>query len=168
MHSWRVLLLPYHGQTAVYNAYNFEEPWDGPHNRRLLSVTPAVFSNPFRSSEVMDDGTTRFLGLEGSEAAFDGPKTTRFEQVTDGLSHTMAVVQVPRSRAVPWTSPQDLPAGAMIDIIRGQSAGILRNRGVPCLFWDGSVRQFAKETDVGLLNAVRTMAGGEVVDVPGL
>lgn len=34
MHSWRVLL-PYLEQEALYDQYDFSEPWDGPNNRKL-------------------------------------------------------------------------------------------------------------------------------------
>src|SRR5690242_17032670 len=30
MHSWRVLILPFLGEQALYNEYNLSEPWDGP------------------------------------------------------------------------------------------------------------------------------------------
>ena len=35
MHSWRVLILPFAGERALYEAYRFDEPWDGPNNRHL-------------------------------------------------------------------------------------------------------------------------------------
>ena len=40
MHSWRVLLLPYLDQLELYNAYRFDEPWDGPNNRLLADRMP--------------------------------------------------------------------------------------------------------------------------------
>src|SRR5262245_66359 len=40
MHSWRVLILPDLDQQALYNDYNFSEPWDGPNNSRLLTRIP--------------------------------------------------------------------------------------------------------------------------------
>src|SRR5262245_13350021 len=46
MHSWRVLLLPYLGQKALYDKYLFGEPWDGPHNKLLQSQTPQVYQCP--------------------------------------------------------------------------------------------------------------------------
>src|SRR5437016_5175694 len=36
-HSWRVLILPFIEQQRLYNEYNFDEPWDGPNNRKLAS-----------------------------------------------------------------------------------------------------------------------------------
>lgn len=35
MHSWRVLILPFIEEQALYDRYAFTEPWDGPSNRRL-------------------------------------------------------------------------------------------------------------------------------------
>jgi hypothetical protein len=32
MHSWRVLLLPFLEMQALYDQYDFNEPWDGPNN----------------------------------------------------------------------------------------------------------------------------------------
>src|SRR5262245_41674761 len=46
MHSWRVLILPYIDQAALYNRYNFAEPWDGPNNVKLLDEIPPVYKCP--------------------------------------------------------------------------------------------------------------------------
>ena len=43
MHSWRVLILPYLGEMALYNKYNFNEPWNGPNNSKLAAQVPDVF-----------------------------------------------------------------------------------------------------------------------------
>lgn len=42
--SWRVELLPYLGEQALYRQFKRDEPWDSPHNRKLLSKMPAVFA----------------------------------------------------------------------------------------------------------------------------
>ena len=35
LHSWRTLILPFLDQARLYNEYRFDEPWDGPNNRKL-------------------------------------------------------------------------------------------------------------------------------------
>src|SRR5579864_6535484 len=35
MHSWRVLMLPFLDRPDLYEAYRFDEPWDGPNNSKL-------------------------------------------------------------------------------------------------------------------------------------
>ena len=46
MHSWRVLLLPMLEQQALYESYDFDEPWNGPNNSRLLAQTPPSYQCP--------------------------------------------------------------------------------------------------------------------------
>src|SRR5438067_2250340 len=33
LYSWRVLVLPYLEEQALYEQFDLDEPWDGPHNR---------------------------------------------------------------------------------------------------------------------------------------
>jgi hypothetical protein len=44
--SWRVGLLPYLGERALYNQFKRDEPWDSPHNKKLLSKMPKVYAPP--------------------------------------------------------------------------------------------------------------------------
>jgi hypothetical protein len=43
MHSWRILLLPYIERGDLYKQYRFDEPWDGPNNRKLASQMPGLY-----------------------------------------------------------------------------------------------------------------------------
>ena len=45
-HSWRVEILPFLGEQALYDEYHFDEPWDSQHNRLLIARMPAVFRSP--------------------------------------------------------------------------------------------------------------------------
>src|SRR6185312_11489838 len=42
--SWRVALLPYLEQVALYNQFHLDEPWDSEHNRKLLPQMPKVYA----------------------------------------------------------------------------------------------------------------------------
>jgi RNA polymerase sigma factor (sigma-70 family) len=44
--SWRVALLPYLEEQELYRQFKLDEPWDSPHNKKLLSKMPAVFAPP--------------------------------------------------------------------------------------------------------------------------
>jgi len=46
MHSWRVLLLPFLDQKPLFDQYRFDEPWDGPHNRKLVSQIQYAYRCP--------------------------------------------------------------------------------------------------------------------------
>lgn len=45
-HSWRVLILPQLEQSPLYDEYRFDEPWDGPNNRKLIAKMPEIFACP--------------------------------------------------------------------------------------------------------------------------
>ena len=45
-YSWRVAILPYLEHNPLYRQYNFDEPWDGPNNRKLIDKMPAIYSYP--------------------------------------------------------------------------------------------------------------------------
>src|SRR5262245_66309297 len=48
--SWRVHILPFIEEEALYKEFHLDEPWDSPHNKALIAKMPAVFRNP-RSEE---------------------------------------------------------------------------------------------------------------------
>ena len=55
--SWRVFLLPYLGEEALYKQFRLNEPWDSPHNRTLVDKMPAVFADVGNSN--LPSGHTR-------------------------------------------------------------------------------------------------------------
>jgi hypothetical protein len=44
--SWRVLLLPYLGEEALFQEYHLGEPWDSRHNLSLLDRMPRIYRSP--------------------------------------------------------------------------------------------------------------------------
>ena len=42
-HSWRVELLPFLDQDALFKEYRLNEPWDSEANKKVLAQSPAVF-----------------------------------------------------------------------------------------------------------------------------
>ena len=64
-YSWRVAILPYIEQQELYNAYNFDEPWDGPHNRMLIDKMPATYSYPGQDGTPASRSKTVVLRLHG-------------------------------------------------------------------------------------------------------
>ena len=43
-HGWRVLILPFLDEQALYDKYDFDEPWNGPNNSKLADSMPPVYS----------------------------------------------------------------------------------------------------------------------------
>jgi hypothetical protein len=121
MHSWRVLILPFLGEQDLYDAYDFDEPWDSAANRRLAMRMPAVYQCPAESGPV--DRETSYLMLAGPGWISDGPRASRLSEISDGASNTVIVAEVPNS-AVFWTDPVDLSDLTRIDSYHGGTAHI--------------------------------------------
>jgi hypothetical protein len=101
--SWRVALLPYVEQVNLYRQFRLDEPWDSPHNIRLLGMMPKIYA-PVRGSA--PPNTTHYQVFTGPKTVFDGPKQTRFIEIPDGVSNTFLIVEA--DEPVPWTKPADL------------------------------------------------------------
>ena len=112
IHSWRVLMLPCIGEDALYSKYDFDEPWDGANNIKLLNQMPAIFScrvsnppanlTPYKL--VVDKGTP-----------FEGGQALSYGDINDGSSNTFAIVEDLKN-PIPWTKPEDLtiePSGPL-------------------------------------------------------
>jgi hypothetical protein len=109
--SWRVHLLPFFDENDLYQQFKLDEPWDSPHNKKLIPLMPACFQP--RSNQSGPDqnpipaGHTTLLAPVGEATIFGGPKPVRFRDILDGTSNTIMLVEVKTEFAVPWTSPQD-------------------------------------------------------------
>jgi hypothetical protein len=66
--SWRVLILPYLEQDALYREFHLDEPWDSPHNKRLIDRMPAIYAPVIKKAP---RGTTWLQFLVGPGAIFE-------------------------------------------------------------------------------------------------
>ncbi len=105
MHSWRVLILPFLEHPGTYAQYNFNEPWDGPSNRPLLSMeVPSVFQCP---GDTASPTATSYVVVVGPQTMWPGSTSVKFADIADGTSFTLMVVEVANS-GIHWMEPRDL------------------------------------------------------------
>jgi hypothetical protein len=105
--SWRVAVLPYLGEAALYEQFWLDEPWDGPHNHALLGRMPAVHAPPARQG-AKSSGLTFYQVFVGKETPFNGKVRAKIpSDFPDGTMNTILIAEA--GEPVPWTKPQDLP-----------------------------------------------------------
>ncbi|MEW4487364.1 DUF1559 domain-containing protein [Thalassoglobus sp. JC818] len=156
--SWRVHLLPFLDQQELYEQFHLDEPWDSEHNSQLVSQIPDVFHS---ESLVLNlSGRTTLCVPVGESMMFSGKTGTTFQEVRDGTSNTVMVVNVPNSEAVVWTQPTDL----MVDLEDLQAQIFGDRDSAHVLFGDGSARRFDANLPVETLRAYLTRNGGEVIE----
>jgi prepilin-type processing-associated H-X9-DG protein len=166
MHSWRVLILPFMDQVALYEQYRFDEPWDGPNNSQLLSRMPQAYACP-SEAPVPGASTTHYLWVVGPNTISDGPTPIGFSQVTDGLANTIAMVE--STKAVNWMEPVDLPFNEMSFTINDPSGNAIGSRhanGANVLLMDGSVRYLQQSVDSQTLRNLLMRDDGQAVSLP--
>ena len=156
--SWRVKILPYVDGMELYGQFKLDEPWDSEHNSKLIAKMPQVYQNP--SSTVSAEGKTVYLLPVGKGTMFETGKALKFQEITDGTSNTIMIVEAADEAAVIWTKPDDLPFDPDNPLASLKSA---RPQGFQASLADGSVHFIADSVNVDRLKALFTAKGGEAV-----
>jgi hypothetical protein len=158
--SWRVAILPFLEQGALYNQFKLDERWDSEHNKKLISRMPQCFALPGAEKEV--DGLTFYQVFTGPATVFDGPKKMKWNEITngDGISNTLLLVHA--SEPVIWTKPADL----LLPQVGGKmpALGGLSKDSTQIAWCDGTTSSIPRSLDPATLRAIVTPNGKEVVD----
>ncbi|QDU22947.1 hypothetical protein ETAA1_49360 [Urbifossiella limnaea] len=157
-HSWRVLVLPYIEQYTLFKEYRFDEPWDGPNNRRLAGRMPSLYR--FHAGTEPDTTTSNYLAVVGPETLWPGTKKVTPAAVTDRLASTILVVEN-LGLGVHWMEPRDLVLADM-DLRVNSPAGVSSPYTWPGVaMLDGSLHTLRAELRPEVLRALLTIDGNE-------
>jgi RNA polymerase sigma factor (sigma-70 family) len=154
--SWRVALLPYLAQQALYAKFHLDEPWDSPHNKTLLDEMPATYASPVPKDD--PKSSTYYQVFAGPGTLFGGEEGTKIDDIADGSAMTIMIVEA--ANPVPWTKPEDVPFNAAQPL--PQLGGLFED-GFNVLFADGSARFIRKNVPPNVLRALITYNGREMV-----
>jgi hypothetical protein len=165
-HSWRVLLLPYLGERALYEQYRFDEPWNGPNNRTLVDRMPPVFRCPADQSK--HPGKTHYSMLIGPNTVSNGTSVTRLSDIVDGPSRTILLIEG-SDFTVEWLEPRDLAwDAAHLDLGGSQVTGgfgpanlVRHEEGTNAAMCDGTERWIKSWVAPPVFQAMTTISGGE-------
>ena len=58
----------------LYDEFRLDEPWDGEHNKTLISRMPAVYTCPRGDGTLTKDGKTSYLTPRGPATIFPGAR----------------------------------------------------------------------------------------------
>jgi len=173
LYSWRVLILPYMNQDALYQKFRLDEPWNSPHNFALLRESPVVyqglnsnFNRTITYIQAFVGPGSAFEGRDGQPLMFpDGASN-----FPDGTSRTILLAEA--GEGVPWSAPLDMPTGPKAPAPK-LGGGYSRPRGflqsepsigqVAILMADGAVKSPRWPIDPETLRALITRNGGEAL-----
>ncbi len=190
--SWMCDLLPFLGYDGLSRRIRREEPWNDERNLQAGSAWISEFLNPEYPQESWrahvpslkgrDLGATHFVGLTGvGMDAGDYPDTpeyakklglfgwnrqTKLADVSDGLSNTIYMIQVPPNMPRPWlrgggATAQGVPTtGSIKPFVTQMKDG---RRGTYVLMADGSVRFLKEGIADPVFQALVTYKGGEQI-----
>lgn len=155
--SWRVAFLPFIDEYDLYKEFKLDEPWDSPHNIKLLDRMPAIFKHP---GLVTEPGTTVYQRPVGK--GFMSPVgELKFRSVTDGLSNTIMGLESLGEDAVKWTKPEDirLDNGAPLNALRDST-----RTGFHVMMADGAVLFISNQIDPDVFKGLLTRSGREILE----
>ncbi|MBN9522600.1 DUF1559 domain-containing protein [bacterium] len=152
--SWRVAILPYLNESALYQQFKLDEPWDGPNNKKLIPQMPKVFASPRGTAP---PGKTHYQVFFTPDNAFPhsmfGKTVGRTIIVPDGTTNTIMVVEA--TDPVDWTKPEDLEFSPTAPFPR---LGLPGAAGFNALMGDGAVRFIPHTTRPA---TIRIMVGAD-------
>jgi len=151
--SWRVQILPFLEQDALYAQFKLDEPWDSDHNKQLVAKIPKLYA-PVRGKA--DPGTTYYQAFGGSNGWLK-PGARFPKSFPDGTSNTIICAEA--ATPVVWTKPEDL-------VFNGKDVpalGGLFDGKFHAAMGDGTVNRFRKGVDEDVLKLLIDPADGKAL-----
>jgi hypothetical protein len=144
--SWRVEILQ-EIDPSLYEQFKLDEPWDSPHNVKLLDRMPECFRHPWTKTD--HPGLTFYRGFTGKGTVFEEGKKVGFQDLQDGSSRVIMLVEA--AEPVPWTKPEELRYDR--DKPVPPLGGHFRS-GFHAAFCDGHVHRIDHDVDEKVLRRV--------------
>ncbi|MFO1096356.1 MAG: DUF1559 domain-containing protein [Planctomycetaceae bacterium] len=177
--SWRALISSYLPGGGL-DGYRFDEAWNSPHNRGLLSEAARNGCHVHFCPEATMPPTTRtnYVAVIGRNTAWHGSEPVAMADITDRKDQTILVVEIVNSD-IEWFEPRDLEWDRMLFNVNSPYRFAIGSRHsvegewvsgerayVNVLLADGTVHRLPADTPPDIVKALLTIDGGEVIDSP--
>ena len=167
MHSWRVAILPYLEERALFQSYDFDLPWDSDTNIALVDQMPSVYAATSSSNWVTNECFYQLV--TGNRTLFPSSGPLGPKKMLDDPTKTALVVEAmpPKARQnLPgvWTEPVELDSQAMSGLIGsnlGVEIGGITQGGVAIATVDGEGHFLENTMAPEIVIAILTASGGE-------
>lgn len=161
LYSWRVLILPYLDQMAIYNQFDKSKAWDSPENLALSNMMLPVFVSPGEVSGCS------YFGVAGKGTVFEEGRAIKLSDVTDGTANTIGVVEV-KGLNHSWAEPFDIDIDTQFSLLAGQGVGQVPqpgvNPGIQMLRLDGSLMTIINPPE-SMIRSMASIRGGEPLTI---
>jgi len=174
--AWSVYLLPFVGEQALYDQVDLTTPFDSPENADAASTIVSIYVCPSsqRGAQlVRGRGPSDYGGIYGERIVSrndppQGPmlydRRISSDEITDGLSNTLIVGEDSQFGDSQWINGRNIfdqafainAAPALENDMRSE-----HGPGANGLLADSSVRFLSENTELTVLAAMCTRAGGE-------
>jgi RNA polymerase sigma factor (sigma-70 family) len=159
--SWRVLLLPYLEEQDLFKQFKLDEPWDSPHNKKLLAAMPKIYAPV--GDKAKEPGLTYYQVFTGAGTAFEGERGLRVTDFLDGTSNTLLIIEA--GEPVPWTKPADLVYDAKKPL--PSLGGLFKDR-IHCVLADGSPHTLKRDFKEQIMRWLILRNDGQALDLNDL
>jgi hypothetical protein len=163
LYSWRVLILPYLNEQALYDQFDKTKAWDAPENISLSTMTLPNFQSPLVSNG--NSNASNYYCFVSPKTVFPGNRGCKIQEIVDGTSNTLMLVEAVELPGGSWAAPIDFDASQAMPTVGngvGQVQPILPNE-LRVLMSDGAVRTVPLPQVNGLLPFLIERADGQVV-----
>ncbi len=162
MRSWRVAILPYIKQQALYKQYDPKQPWDSPQNRALRNAPLEFFRCPSDRGTDENSTETNYVRIVGKDTVGGMPnEAVKISDITDGTSNTIMVVEV-SGLHIHWPEPRDITVDEFMEMVAKGHASF-HPGGFQVLMVDGSVHFISNGVAPKTLRALLLRNDGQPV-----
>ena len=169
-HSWRVTILPEIEQQTLFEMYDYSQPWNSPGNRKIAQIQVGCMTCPSSNAT----SKTPYKLVTGPGTLFEDGKLPTFDQITDGTSNTIIMIE-DNGNPVDWTDPDgDVSIDEAVKILSQQSISTSVHHsngqykttyfGTHVFLADGSVQRIGFNADPEVLRRAFLCADGELTD----